>query len=587
MRIPPRTTTPTISGIACSGDSDSTQSEVSTQDVCMPPAFQTMLSRIKKIKPIKATYRHDGEQSINPAYTDIASSLPLCMHEKRIFVFRSDLILATGIKNVCVWEGNTDLFAISDPATHGYIDKKDRYGHPSLAMPDPDSGYDGSVYYAGWVCQRENHLKIFLQSGRYHQHEMNELQKSDVELYIVHQFMKSYGRQDILIYDCEEDEKLTLFLTDKFPAEKAYRVYTPEILDAVLAKAHLDEIALYENKMAEIEVQLIKSLQRLSVDPDFNQAAKPACIDQIKILALRKNAAHPDQPCFDDLWNQLRDIFDLVMYHPYKSDVIDLSTRKFKHVIRSLLRMGIPFVDGRNICLWSTRFARNEAVRFCQDRDMVVDGVAQEYLRGILLGWPDGKLNVFYHLVKNPDPLFPTLSVVFWNAMTDVFVREIQKNSTVHLFYQDALTVGNFFWDVELPIIRKRNASVLLHQYNLAESKWLPPIRMDSVDGHQVYLRRRNLHISEINDPQLNPLLIKYESGKMIWKQEFEMNKNDNKIINWTSPRLITIGKMKELANRWMIAAKRSKMTLFTSEPTAINESIATNQISSSCSVPF
>lgn len=536
-----------------------------------PFVIQKILERISRIKPILPTYRHEGEESINPAYTDIENCMPLCLDEKRIFVLRGDFILATGIKNVCVWEGNTDIFSVTDPMVHHHINRKDRYGHPSLAVPDVGTGYDGSVYYAGWLCQRNGHIKIFLQSGRFHKHDMTESQKLDIELFIVYQFMKSYGKQNIFIYDCDPDEKLSLFLADQLPSDKVYRLYTPTMLDALLAEAKSNEIMLYENKMAEVKQQMAKSLQRLLSDRKFNEVASQDCLEKMRDLLQDKKDTDSNSLSFDNVWEKIKNIFDQVIYHSHKVDTIDIASSQFKRVIRSLIEMGIPFVNGRNICVWSTRFARDQAVQFCEGKSMTVDGIAQEYLRCLLLGWPDGKLNVFYHLVKNPDPLFPAISVVFWNALSDVYVREISRNSEVHLFYQDALTVGNFFWEVELPIARKRNAAIILHQYDLTQKKWLPEARLDSAAGDQVYLRRRNLHSFEVGDPDLDQALVKEESGVKVWRQDFQDADKAKPMTNWTAPRIMTMGKMRKLARRWMTHAAVSRLSFFEHTHTALD----------------
>lgn len=57
---------------------------------------------------------------------------------------------------------------------HSFLNWNDRYGHPSLTLPEGD--YDGSVFYAGYICQRKGYLQVYLVSGRFERNDLNEEQ---------------------------------------------------------------------------------------------------------------------------------------------------------------------------------------------------------------------------------------------------------------------------------------------------------------------------------------------------------------------------------------------------------------------------
>jgi hypothetical protein len=150
------------------------------------------------ISPIKPKYCYPDENCINPGYQESTSvQYPLHANEKRIWVLRSDFILATGVKNAYEKEYGYKGFKQSFSETlHSFVNWKDRYGHPSLTLPEGD--YDGSAFYAGYICQREGYLQVYLVSGRFERDDLNEEQIRILEAYIAAQFQTVYGHQDIV-----------------------------------------------------------------------------------------------------------------------------------------------------------------------------------------------------------------------------------------------------------------------------------------------------------------------------------------------------------------------------------------------------
>ena len=182
---------------------------------------------------------YEDEDGINPAYQNIAqfqSPWLLNQNEKRIWVLRSDFILATGIKNAYQKRyGYTGLADAFSPSVHQFINWKNRYGHPSLALAE--GSYDGSVFYAGYLCQREGFLQVYLSSGRFDRKDLNTEQIHVLETYIAALFQNTYGKQDIVFEFAipGDDAYHSVFFGDgHFPEDNPRRRYTVASIQATL-----------------------------------------------------------------------------------------------------------------------------------------------------------------------------------------------------------------------------------------------------------------------------------------------------------------------------------------------------------------
>ncbi len=173
-------------------------------------AQSQQLTRIIQTLPaVTAQYKHPSEKDINPAFCEIEHAKKLIPSEKRIWVLRKDMVFALGIKNAYAEYGNTPLVTAIDGLTT-VINVKDRYGHPSLAMPTPD--YDGSVYYAGWLFQHNHHMEVYLSSGRFHNNKLSTFEHIYIEQYISLKLIEAFGEQNIVFYDWEHIEEIKSFL---------------------------------------------------------------------------------------------------------------------------------------------------------------------------------------------------------------------------------------------------------------------------------------------------------------------------------------------------------------------------------------
>ncbi|WED42149.1 hypothetical protein [Legionella cardiaca] len=191
----------------------------------------------KNIPPIKPKYSYDDEGNINPGFQNIQQvNFPLQPLEKRIWVLRTDFILALGVKNAYQKEygyyGLEDSFSKS---VHPFLNWKDRSGHPSLALVEKD--YDGSVFYAGYLCQREKFLQVYLVSGRFDRSDLNKEQTQILEAYIAAQLQVAYGKQPIVFdYGNPEDPEYhkIFFANGLFAPSNPRRIYSSESINLIL-----------------------------------------------------------------------------------------------------------------------------------------------------------------------------------------------------------------------------------------------------------------------------------------------------------------------------------------------------------------
>lgn len=202
------------------------------------------------IEGVPAKYTYPEEKGINPAFQRVEEVDSLEKDEKRIFALRSDFILATGVKNAEHELGYEGLRETFDEANYPYINWKDRYGHPSLAIKD--ERYDGTVLYAGFICQREGYLQIFLSSGRYNRYDRKSEGISPLtieqifitEAYLSLKFQKAYGVQTVVFYDTTPEEDAAdsaIFFTNKtFPEKKKTRVYDEKSITNAAKIAYRD-----------------------------------------------------------------------------------------------------------------------------------------------------------------------------------------------------------------------------------------------------------------------------------------------------------------------------------------------------------
>lgn len=214
----------------------------------------------KNIRPVYPKYSYPGEDCINPAYQDsISVREPLRLGEKRIWALRSDFILAFGVKNAYEKEykytGFKDSFSKS---LYPFINWADRYGHPSLTLPEKNPGkedYDGSAFYAGYICQRAGYLQVYLVSGRFERTDLNAKQIRVLEAYIASQLQTCYGIQDIAFDygDSEVPSYHTTFFSDGiFDKNNPRRWYTEASIRDILQNIFVPDEYVVEYKACTI-----------------------------------------------------------------------------------------------------------------------------------------------------------------------------------------------------------------------------------------------------------------------------------------------------------------------------------------------
>ncbi|GEM_PF-4816515 len=180
--------------------------------------MQLLEEMIRAYPTVLAEEFYENEGGMNPAYQVLEDSCLLKPHQKKIWVLRADtdLTIAVGVKNFdyLSYNGKDELYNAVEEKAQRYLNLENRAGHPSLAVPEGD--YDGSVYLAGWVCQRpqntgkDSFIEIYLQSGRYNNIGLTADQVNNLKFYIARRFMRAYGVQDIIFYNFD------FFIGDRF-----------------------------------------------------------------------------------------------------------------------------------------------------------------------------------------------------------------------------------------------------------------------------------------------------------------------------------------------------------------------------------
>ncbi|HBI21590.1 MAG TPA: hypothetical protein DDY37_03230 [Legionella sp.] len=197
---------------------------------------------MEHIPPISAKYIRENELGMNPTYQTMdVIDRPLEMNRKKIWVLRSDLILAVGNKNAnWIKFNDTDLPDAIDTELHAHVNWDDRYGHTSLAIPHP--GYDGSVLYGGYLAQRDGYMEIYTFSGRYYRQDLDDHRKAVLEAYVAHHVQKAYGNQPVVFIDAVEagpnavldNFELSIYLHNhSLPEYCIRRSYTQDIIQSV------------------------------------------------------------------------------------------------------------------------------------------------------------------------------------------------------------------------------------------------------------------------------------------------------------------------------------------------------------------
>ena len=251
------------------------------------------------------------------------------------------------------------------------------------------------------------------------------------------------------------------------------------------------------------------------------------------------------------IWEQIKNCFDQVHYQGLQNNAFPRIKNDLKHAFVQLLECGLPFVDGREVVIWSTRFAYSEAEKYAALHGKVTDSIAQKELRKVVLGYPDGRLNILYPLVNPSAPIYPDLIQLFWGAITELFIEQVPENAIIHFFFQDALTVGNISWNYELPVARQKNAKIFLHRYNTDERRWEKPVLFDSPEAASIPIRRRKVH----PDDRYSVSDVEVKGDQLLWKQATHENKPDGRLTDWTAPRILTLGKLRNIAQTWRARA--------------------------------
>jgi hypothetical protein len=216
-------------------------------ETLLAPLVECIKASILPIAPLYPNYKN--EYGLNPAYENLSQlkrPFRLRLNEKRIWVLRSDFILATGVKNAYKEYGYPGFFETFSPDLFDFLNLENRCGHTTLTLPEYD--YDGKAYYAGYICQKEHYLQVYLSSGRYERHDLNEEQIAMLETYIAALFQNSYGQQDVsfeFVISGDPAFHTPFFQNQPLPPGYPKRLYSREvILETLSGIANFNRLAL-------------------------------------------------------------------------------------------------------------------------------------------------------------------------------------------------------------------------------------------------------------------------------------------------------------------------------------------------------
>lgn len=224
---------------------------------------------------------------------------------------------------------------------HDQIQPHNRYGHPSLAMPE--GAYDGTVYYAGWLRKSANHIEVFLSSGRFQNGQLTMEQREIIEAYIANKFILAYGVQHIVFFDLIADKEFPPFVQCiPFPYDKKRRIYTPQFLsiNKKLEESFENKYSpsleyAYDMELARVETFL--NFQRVIEQLAREKTISESNLHRLKNLSLfREDSLDQSLPSFDDFWLLIQSAFDECMEPTFNLINLNVYKERIKEAINLL-----------------------------------------------------------------------------------------------------------------------------------------------------------------------------------------------------------------------------------------------------------
>lgn len=321
----------------------------------------------------------------------------------------------------------------------------------------------------------------------------------------------------------------------------------------------------YLNAMNIAKENMQKSLAILSNDEKAIKEMSFECKNKFINLSLNQSSANKEYKCFEDLWSHIKKIFDWVISYGGSTDESTYIQYKhqFKSILIELLDLGLPLIYHKRLSFWTTLFAFNKAEEDSKSNQSITDVVAQSYLRKIFIVNPAERIKIFFDMViGDTEPSYPKLADFFWRIFSELYIERIPNEISgieTHYFFQDSLTIGSIFWNIELPMLRRKNFPIIMHKYNLEKHQWENPILLDAQQSNQVTIRRRYVHKFDTEFKLENGKQVTLFGGQKIWARKFKNENTQSELIEWWAPKLLTIGKLKKLSKKWKNYVKKPK----------------------------
>lgn len=240
------------------------------------------------------------------------------------------------------------------------------------------------------------------------------------------------------------------------------------------------------------------------------------------------------------LWVKIENIFNSVR-NDNRIQEFQKASEKLRKVIEELIKIGIPFQQDKELNFWSTEFAGQEADLHAIKNNRTTDRISMKQINKLFLKWPEKGLPGLSPLITRSRTPIPQIANLFWSTVSDFYLETMKAGSVVYVFFQDAIIVGNFFWNVELPKLREKGVIVYFYVYDTITGTWKDPILMDSDGCNEISLRRRAIH----PDDKPREKEIDSSLGSPLWRIEFRDGPNSaSPIVNWRAPSTLTWGKL-------------------------------------------
>jgi hypothetical protein len=254
--------------------------------------------------------------------------------------------------------------------------------------------------------------------------------------------------------------------------------------------------------------------------------------------------------------------FSLIISQFTQDDFDSIGMIQTSERVRSLINCftmldenGFPFVNSRKINFWSGQNARLRA----QSDDALTDNKVPS----ISIGFD---ICTIIQKIERKNNSF-ILSSFLPSIISSVYASQARGEVNVYLSSDklsepSSISVGNNFWNGELPVLQKLYQQNLIRKIwihlQIEKDTWAPPIDLNSEEANHIRLIRRHAYLSN------NPMLNDSDLSSFIVEQKMGPTEYSAWCQNAASRPFITLGKIRQIARIWKKIALKNKLTVGT-----------------------